>query len=118
MITKLVSAGLILFSAVAYASNLSVDFQAKDLSLKGTFTFKPGSPLTITSNDDAGKPFELEIKTTIQKEDIVQFIYHLKRNDKTESGSVITRKNELAKLATGPQGQNPTTRFEAKWSEQ
>lgn len=118
MATKIILVVLIFVAGTTYASNLTLDFHTKDLKLKGDFTFKPGAPMKISGSDNLGVPYELKVIAKLQKEDFVQFIYELKRREKGESGSVITRKNEIAKLTTTPEDDKTTAiHFEAKWSE-
>ena len=107
---------LLLLSQTTFGSTLSLDFQAKDFVIKGSFTFKSGTPIRISSSDKLGNPCELEVNATIQKDDIVKFDYNLKRNNKTEDGGqVIIQKGQLAKLTAASEGHKPSIQFEAKW---
>jgi hypothetical protein len=80
------------FSQFAIGDVLELDFQAKDISISGSLTFKPDSPLEISTNDKMGIPFKLRIITKAQKGEVAQFTYHLTREDEKQSGSVITEK--------------------------
>lgn len=67
LLTMLLSPGL------AFADNLALDVKAKDISVKGVFAFQPGSTLKISGNDVAGKAYEVELVSKIQKDDVIQF---------------------------------------------
>lgn len=109
---------LLLTASITHADSLSIDFQSKDFSTKGTFTFEPGSPLKISSTDRVGKPIALVIESKVQKEDIIQFEYKLERSGKTiDGGSIITQRGKIAKLESGLERQKPTVQFEAQWTE-
>lgn len=106
------------FSAMsAQASQLSVDFQSKDVSLKGEFDFKPGQPLKINSLDTLGQPYEFEVTSSLHEERVFKIAYKLIRNGQTQTGFITTSTNELAKVSTGLVDQQPFTSFEVKVSE-
>jgi hypothetical protein len=104
-------------SSVCFADNLSLEIQAKDISVKGTFGFKPGGSLKISGSDVTGKPYDLEIISKGQKDDVVQFICRLDHGGKKNSVSAITKKGTVASIASGPKGQSPDLKLDANWTE-
>lgn len=117
MIKQLVALAVVIFSFTCFADSLTLDVQAKDISVKGIFGFQPGGTLKISGNDKSGKPYELEIISKVQKADIVQFICRLNHEGKKRSVSAITKKGMMASIASGEKGQVPDLKLDANWTE-
>lgn len=115
--TRLAFVALAFFSSFCFADKLSLDIEAKDIFMKGTFAFQPGAAMKVSGKDASGRPYELEVLSKMQKDETIQFVCRLLYESHKVSVSVITKKGLEGVVASGPKDGPPDLKFGANWTE-
>ncbi|PWU17876.1 MAG: hypothetical protein C5B49_08160 [Bdellovibrio sp.] len=105
------------FSPVCYADKVTLDILAKDIFVKGAFAFQPGNSIKISGKDVAGKPYEIELSSKVQKDDGIQFTCKLTQEGHKRSVSIVTKKGLEGVVTSGPDEGPPDLKLGANWTE-
>ncbi len=109
---------IVVFSGAGFADNLQVDIHAKDIAIKGTFVFQPGSALKISGKDLAGKPYDLEVVSNkLIGNAMMQIVCSLNHDNKKHSVAMIAKRDSAGTIKSGQEGQAPDLQLEAKWTQ-
>lgn len=114
---RLTLTALAFLSSSSFADTLALNVEAKNLFVKGNFSFQPGSPIKISGKDTEGKPYQLEILSELRKDNFVQFVCKLVHNKHKSSVSVIAEKGSEGAITSGTKDETPDIKFAATWIE-
>ena len=112
---KSILLAFVMLSPVADAGTLTMSLTSADLKVKGDFSLKVGSPLTIQGTDDKNKAYKLTVNTKEQGEKAVMLSYTLDRGMKPEKGAVIVAYGKAGALTVGDEEGPPEVVFEVKF---
>ena len=78
----------------------SFSLNALGLELSGVFPANATHAFEIKGFDNLNRPYSVNIATTDQGREIFKVVYHLLRDGKKESGSIVVKKSQLGRLSS------------------